>query len=169
MNLKSTRWGHAKTMHAIYVGDSRNVQKRIKINHCSGNVEASALRRHIAQAMGYRLKRENRPSGSTRVRIDLPDPSDGERRISDYMRSGKWRVITCDNYELANDFQWYVIDRLKPRLNRDRKEYPKAMTTLFERMFQKLLESRMLNCSTIGRSEPKSGVYVFYHQEIPCK
>jgi len=40
----------------IYVGDSKDVIKRIRTNHCKGNVEASALRKYVAEALGYRIK-----------------------------------------------------------------------------------------------------------------
>jgi hypothetical protein len=39
-------------MFVIYVGDSKNVVNRIRTNHCSGNVEGSAMWRHIAEAKG---------------------------------------------------------------------------------------------------------------------
>ena len=45
----------------IYVGDSHDVTKRIGTNHCSGNVEASPLRKAVAEAMGYPLKHTKRP------------------------------------------------------------------------------------------------------------
>ena len=64
----------------VYVGDSRDVVKRIIVCHCNGNVEASALRKAVAEAMGYRLKKSRRESGSIRVRIDLPNPNEGEAK-----------------------------------------------------------------------------------------
>jgi hypothetical protein len=156
-------------MHTIYIGDSENVLKRIKRNHCNGNVEASALRRHIAEAMGYKLKREKRPSGNTRIRIDLPVSLKGEKEISDYLRQGKWRVVTCDSYQLAKDFQWYAIEQLKPRLNRDRREYPKTKVAFFQKLLQQLAGSSFLDCNTIDETKSKPGVYILYHQEIPNK
>ena len=51
-------------MKTIYVGDSKDVVKRIKNNHCSGNVEASAFRKHLAVAMGYKLKKTKIETGS---------------------------------------------------------------------------------------------------------
>jgi len=50
-------------MKVIYVGDARDVVKRIQNNHCGGNVEASALRKAVAEAMGYSLKRTRARSG----------------------------------------------------------------------------------------------------------
>ncbi len=39
----------------IYVGDSRDVVKRILTNHCKGNVEASALRKHYKILQNIKL------------------------------------------------------------------------------------------------------------------
>ena len=104
-------------MIAIYAGDAMDVVKRIRSNHCSGNVEGSALRRHIAENLGYQIKSTRRSSGSYRVRLDLPNPKAGEQIISIYLRTGLWKFILCESYEEAQDFQWYVIDILKPLLN----------------------------------------------------
>ncbi|MDH5703703.1 MAG: hypothetical protein OEY99_05770 [Aigarchaeota archaeon] len=49
-------------MYVIYIGDSKDVLKQIKTNHCTGNIEASALRRHIAEALGYGLRHQKRSS-----------------------------------------------------------------------------------------------------------
>ncbi len=154
-------------MHVIYVGDARDVLKRIRTNHCSGNVEASALRRYVAESMGYDIRRERRPSGSTRLRIDLPDPRQGEIRISNYIRNGLWRVIVCDGYQLANDFQWYVIEQLRPLLNRIRQNYLQNKLPLYQQMLQQLVNSPLLNYSDLCRVESGPGVYVLYHQLKP--
>ena len=45
----------------IYVGDSGKVMSRLRSNHCRGNVEASALRKYVAEAMGYKLRLRNGP------------------------------------------------------------------------------------------------------------
>lgn len=164
---KSERTSAGGTMQVIYVGDARDVLKRIKTNHCTGNVEGSALRRNVAEAMGYRLKREKRPSGSTRIRIDPPDSRQGEKRVSDYIRSGKWQVIICSNYQDANNFQWYVIEQLNPLLNRSRKVYQQNKLAPYQQLIKRLQESTFLHCSNFHGIESGPGVYVFYHQHIP--
>jgi hypothetical protein len=88
----------------IYVGDAGDIIKRIKTNHCSGNVEGSALRSHVAEAIGYKIKSTKRSTGSTRYRIELPDPREGEKHVSDYIRSGEWRYVVCNSYAEAKDF-----------------------------------------------------------------
>ena len=102
----------------IYVGDARDIIKRIKTNHCVGNVEGSALRRHVAVAKNYKIKTSKRSSGSTKVRIDSNNPQIEENEITKYIRSGQWKLIICDSYEEAHDFQWYAIEKLNPFLNK---------------------------------------------------
>jgi len=153
----------------IYVGDSRDVVKRILTNHCNGNVEASALRRHIAEAMGFQIKKTKRPSGSIRVRIDLPDPRVGEKEISSYIHSGEWKYVICSSYKEANDFQWYVIAKLGPLLNRDRKTWNKRKLHKYQILLTNLLDSPALRCSQLHGMRSGPGVYIFYHQKPPQK
>ena len=104
-------------MLTIYIGDARDVVKRIRSNHCSGNIEASALRKHIAIKKGYTLSKTRRHSSSMRIRLNLPDPRIGEQAISNYLRSGIWKFVFCSSYVEAHDFQWYAIGKLRPLLN----------------------------------------------------
>jgi hypothetical protein len=68
-------------MSCIYVGDASNVINRILTNHCSGNVESSILREAVAQNMGFTITRIKRPSGSYKVRINLPIPKEGDASL----------------------------------------------------------------------------------------
>ena len=154
-------------LNVIYVGDARNVVKRILSNHCKGNVEASALRKHIAEAMGYKLTKTRRPSGSTRVRIDLSDPQIGENKISVYIESGKWRYVICQSYNEAHDFQWYVIELLNPLLNKERRQWNREKSDRYAILFQKLLSNPLLNCRKLYGRYTGPGVYVFYHNTPP--
>ena len=151
----------------IYVGDSTDVIKRIRTNHCSGNVEASALRKYIAVAKGYRIKSTKRSSGSIRVRIDLPNPRNGEIDVSGYIRSGKWKYVICNSYVEANDFQWYVIDQLKPLLNRILKPWNRENLKRYQSLLTKLTSSPEINYNQLSSMESGPGVYVFYHQKKP--
>ena len=81
---------------------------RTLTNHRDGNVGASALRAAIAQEMGCHLRRTKRPSGSTRVQIDLPNPLEGENVISAYIKSGEWKYVICESYEEAHDLKWHT-------------------------------------------------------------
>ena len=153
----------------IYVGDSGNIIKRILTNHCSGNVEASALRKYVAIEKGYKIKKTKRSGGSTRVRIDLPDPRVGEVNVSDYLRSGYWKYIICDSPAEANDFQNYVIEQLKPILNRICKPWNHGNLPRYVSLLNKLISSSALNYEQLHSMESGPGVYVFYHQVKPSK
>jgi len=151
----------------VYAGDSRDVVKRIITNHCAGNVEASALRRYVAEAIGYQIKETKRPSGSTRVRINVLDPRKGEEEVSNYLRSGVWRYVICDSYEEANNFQWYVIDRFKPLLNREHRPWNQQNLHRYQALLSKMSTSSELTCSQLHGMRSGPGVYVLYHQKGP--
>lgn len=154
-------------MQIIYVGDTGNLLRRIKTNHCGGNVEGSALRRHVAEALGYTIKCEKKRSGNERKRIDLPNPQQGEKRVSDYIRSGEWRLIILDNCKIANDFQWFVIEKLSPLLNHKRKNYVRTNIALYTSLLQKLKNSPLLEIKHLSTVKSEPGVYIFYHDSNP--
>lgn len=151
----------------IYVGDAGNLIGRVRSQHCSGNVEGSALRRHVALRKGYRLIATKRMSGSTRVRLDLPNPRDGERDISSYIRSGKWRYCLCDSPTEASDFQWYVIEKLNPLLNVKRLSWNQNSRGKYESLLKKLIASREFTCDELKNQPTGPGVYVLYHDLEP--
>lgn len=150
----------------IYVGDSGDVVRRLSSDHSSGNVEASALRRHIARYKEFELRRTKRPSGSTRVRIDLPDPRNAENEISSYIHSGMWKYVLCQNYAEANDFQWFVIHNLNPLLNVDRRAWNTSHEQRYEELLQELVRSALKRPKQLRGNNSGPGVYVFYHD---CK
>ncbi|MEM2960956.1 MAG: hypothetical protein QXU67_05065 [Candidatus Bathyarchaeia archaeon] len=155
----------------IYVGDSNDVVSRILINHCSGNVEGSALRKAVAEAMGYGLRSAKRPSGSIKVRIDLPNSKEGEAKVSGYIRSGTWKYIICQSLEEAQDFQWYVIDQLRPLLNRNRRPWDNKDSQRYRSIIEQLKHSSEISCYDLrkGQAVAKTGpgVYVLYHDLTP--
>jgi len=138
-------------MHAVYVGDARDVVERVSQNHCVGNVEVSALRKYVAEALGFR------------------DPKKGEAAVSEYIHGGWWLFIVLPSYEDAHDFQWYVIEKLDPILNRTPKPYARARVKVYEDWLSKLEESRPWICQDIGDAESGSGVYVLYHDSEPSE
>lgn len=150
-------------MLCIYVGDSRDVIGRILTNHCAGNVEGSAFRKAVAEDMGYRTTGTRRPSGSMRVRLDLPNPRTGEATITQYVRSGGWRYVVCKSYDEAHDFQWYAIDHLAPLLNKDRKSWSKAQLSRYQQLLGLLKGSPLLSCGQVRGGQSGPGVYAFYH------
>jgi hypothetical protein len=154
-------------MLIIYVGDSKNVISRIHDNHCNGNVEGSALRKHVANAKGYTFTRTRRESGSIRVRLDLADPQMGEKDISDYICSGFWKLLFCPSYNEAHDFQWYLIDKLDPVLNETRKPWDEQNDGQYAKLLTALTASPSYACNRLKGQQKEPGVYVFYHNTTP--
>ena len=154
-------------MQVIYVGDSSNLRKRIRTNHGGGNVEGSAFRKHLATAFGYGIARTKRESGTFRVRLDLPDPRVGERQITDYVRGGHWKVVACDTDEEANAFQWFAIERLSPKLNRDRRDWDRRLASRFESLETALAAVIPVAWSEVNSLPEEPGVYVFLHDCLP--
>lgn len=154
-------------MFALYVGDGQDVIKRIRSQHCGGNVEASALRKHIAERLfGWRVMSTPRPTGSRRVRLDLPEPKIGEQHISAYIKTGHWRLVLCTSYEEAHDFQWYVIEQLKPRLNVTRESWVLTQPSRYSHLLKELVDQPGLNCLQSQTVQSGPGVYVFYHNVL---
>ena len=154
-------------MLTIYVGDSRNVVRRIRCDHCNGNVEASALRRHVAEMIGYTFTKTRRESGSRRIRLNLPEPQGGEQVISDYLRSAVWKYILCESYEEAHDFQWYCIDRLRPHLNSGKKKWDERNAERYLRLLNNLVASTGYSYTRLDQNQTGPGVYVLYHSNYP--
>jgi hypothetical protein len=152
-------------MIAIYAGDATDVVKRICSNHCSGNVEGSALRRHIAEKIGYKIKSTRRSSGTYRVRLDLPNPKTGEQLISAYVRTGLWKFNICDTYEEAQDFQWYVIDKLKPLLNVRHDTWNPENIVRYQLLMSELTASPGMTYMRLKNIVSGPGVYVLFHEK----
>ena len=152
----------------IYVGDANDVAKRILSNHGSGNVEGSALRRHVATAMGLRISSTKRASGTTKVRIDSNNPRQDEGTVTVYIRSGSWRIVRCSTYEEANDFQWFLIDRLNPLCNVTRKGWNQANTARYEQLLEVCTTGRAMRFDEVKNSGSDGpGVYVLEHPNRP--
>ena len=155
-------------MKATYVCDAKDVIKRIRMNHCSGNIEASALRKSIAKEKGYPIKKKRRPSGSLCVRLNIPDPQKGEQEISAYLKEGVWKFVFCNSYKEAQDFQWYAIEMLAPRLNTDRRPSNMQRLKRYKLLLAELSNASSLSCDQLKKvMKSGAGVYVFYHQAIP--
>ena len=153
--------------NVIYVGDSGDVIKRIRRTHCSGNVEGSAFRKHVATELGYDIGRTKRASGTTKVRLDLLDPKSGENEITRYMRSGAWRFVFCDSANEARDFQWYVIDNLRPALNRDSRSWDCNCDQRYSQLLHVLLDCHSVEYANLAGQTSGPGVYAFYHDHLP--
>ena len=152
---------------AIYVGDASRVSRRVLQSHSSGNVEGSALRQHVAASLGYRLQRSSRVKGSTKIRLDMPIPKEGENAVTVYIRSGRWRFVTCNSASEAEDFQWYAIAQLSPALNITRRRWREDMELSYARLFSSLVTAPLHTYQDFPRGIAVPGVYVFYHLRLP--
>jgi hypothetical protein len=137
--------------------------------HSSGNVEGLALRQHVATRLGYRLSTSRRTKGkrSTKILLDLPNPKDGESAITAYIRSGRWRFVTCESPSEAKDFQWYVIDKLSPALNVTRRPWREKMHSRYVELFSSLIAASLYTYQAFPRGVSVPGVYVLYHDHLP--
>ena len=153
----------------IYIGDGSKIRTRIRNQHCSGNVEGSSLRKHVAKNMGYNLSTTTREKGSTKTRLDLIDPSIGENHITEYMRSGKWKFVNCTSAAEAKDFQFFAIQKINPPtlLNINTGNWDIKKLDRYEQLFEKLM-----NCTPLSYEETKlvpslPGVYLFLSDMEP--
>jgi hypothetical protein len=156
-------------MIVIYVGDSKDVIKRIQDNHCGNgtNVEASALRERVAERKGYQISKTKRASGSIKKRLDLPTPQIGEQEISTYLKSGSWRLVICNSAAEAKNFQWYAIEQFEPLLNIERKPWHKQFRNRYENLLKNLLASPARTLNQLDAVHSGPGVYVLYHEVKP--
>jgi len=156
-------------MFTIYVGDSGDVVRRIQADHCGNNtnIEASSLRERLADHVGYQISKTKRPGGSTRKRLDLPEPRIGEQLISSYVRSGVWKFVICSSAREAKEFQWYAIEQLKPLLNIKCKSWKMENTERYKSLLATLLSSPSLRYAQLDGTYSGPGVYVLYHESQP--
>jgi len=157
----------ATDMLTIYVGESKDVVNRIRSDHCSGNVEGSALRKYIAIEKGYTLNKTKRQRGCTRIRLNLPDLGIGEQAISDYLRSGIWKLVFCSTKEEARDFQFYVIEKLRPLLNKNLRNWNGQQHARYAKLLTELTNSIGYRYSELPGQTKSPGVYVLYHNKMP--
>lgn len=150
----------------IYVGDANDVVRRIR-EHCSGNVEGSALRKAVARSRGYPLSVTRRQSGTKRIRIDSAKSSKGEDDISSYLASGTWAWVVCDSPMESRGFQWYAIDALKPVLNTDTRTWNQTARARYVSLLQQLEQCMPLRSSDLAGRTSGQGVYVFHHNQRP--
>jgi hypothetical protein len=155
------------TALCVYVGDSRDVVRRLARDHSGGNVEGSALRSHVAEEMGYQLTRTRRPSGSVRVRIAAPNERSGELRVTQYIRAGAWKYVVCRTYDEASDFQWFAIERLNPLINRLRRDWRTSELARYDALLGTLEAGRLIEGGHLDNLESGPGVYVLYHNRPP--
>ncbi len=157
-------------MH-IYIGDSSKIRTRIRNQHCGGNIEGSSMRKLVARNMGYTFTQERRINGSLKVRLNMPNPSSGEKLITNYIRFGVWKYVVCPPTIDAKDFQFYVIQNIIPTpiLNINHGNWQKDKGPIYQNMLQQLLNCAPHNYEETANIPDASGVYLFLHDKQPNK
>ena len=155
-------------LNVIYIGESNNVKRRIINNHCFGNVDISALRRNIAKEFGYEIQKEKNSKGES---VYFLIKSNYELEITKYIISGFWKIIILDKKEIAKDFQYFLINKLKPLLNKEKKNYDINKKDYYESLLKELEKQRCLSCDDVlnHKNLCKPGIYVFCHHILPTK
>ena len=146
-----------------YIGDSNKIKNRVR-QHCTGNVESSALRKTIAEEMGFEIKTVKRPSGSRKKTVN---PLSAEKLISDYIQSGNWKVVSCQTVEEARDFQWYGIDKMRPPLNKYMQFWDLNCESVYQELLDDMLTSEFIEFSSTLNIIKEPGVYSLLHEYSP--
>ena len=148
-----------------YVGDSNNLRNRVR-QHCNGNIESSALRKTIAKEMGFEIIKSIRPSGSRKISLQSDR---NEQVVSEYIQSGNWRVIACSSEDYARDFQWYVIDLLRPQLNKYMQFWNRDFEKEYGNKLTLLLDSSEIAFASTLEIAKLPGVYSLWHEQAPAE
>jgi len=153
----------------LYIGDTNNIWSRICEKHCSGGMGGSALRRTLAVTKGYSILRTRRKSGNSyKTSIDCGDPKSVKASISLYLKSGTWTLVKCHTPIEAEDFQWYAIDKLRPRLNKAKRKWDLNNESRYQYLLEELQNSRQYHYKAIKKNEwTLPGVYVFSNESEP--
>jgi hypothetical protein len=146
-----------------YIGDSKSIRRRLTSEHCRGNINGSALRRHVATALGYQLSRVRRDSGKLKWKVDTENPRLAEQIISQYIRSGVWKHVVCQNADEAKDFQYYAIQSVNPLLNIDHGHWDGAQFQRYQQLLTELLASDEVTFQNLNTLPRSPGVYLLKH------
>ena len=149
-------------MSLIYVGDSGRVNGRVADGHCNGNVEGSSCRKHVARAMGFTIQNAGR-------RKKITCPENGEEIVSAYLRSGYWQCASCRNPNEAKSFQFFLIQRRKPLLNKDIGKWEQSNRERYEQLLDQWAQAKHVKCAEKTQMPSESGVYGFFHDQGPLE
>jgi hypothetical protein len=159
-------------MEYLYVGDSKNIASRIKTRHCSGNVKKSALRRHVADKIGFEVVKKPKISRFGReyqeIYISAPNRREAEKQVSAYIATGRWKFVECTSKDEAEDFQYYVIEKIIPVLNVLRYDYDHKNIDRYKELLKRL-NSCPWTDKKGGLFPCTPGVYVFGNDTMPVK
>ena len=146
-----------------YAGDSKSIKNRVR-QHCTGNVESSALRKTIAIQMGFEIVSKKRKSGSRKYSISQHN---GEEFVSQYLQSGLWKTCVCQSADEARNFQWYVIDKTRPNLNKYMQFWDTNSEEKYEIYLEDLLAEDGIEFQNISALDKSPGVYSLWHNMSP--
>jgi hypothetical protein len=73
----------------------------------------------------------------------------------------------CTSYEEANAFQWFAIEALTPKLNRDRRPSDQLRTNRFKELLANLERSGPYKFSELRPLPTGPGVYALRHDAEP--
>lgn len=149
----------------IYIGESENTYKRV-YQHFSASIEASVLRKDIAESRHYQINRVIREAGN--VKVTLANLAH-ERNITEYLEGGKWKFVICVNRAEAQDFKYFAISRLNPILNPARNGYLPANIDRCEQLLAELIncQEHTLNRRTLHAIPKLVGVHLFISDQNP--
>lgn len=148
-------------MKILYIGDSGDIWKRVRKNHCSGNLRNSALRRHVAvDVLRLPVVQRKDLGGKSRMHFDHSSPETLEEKVSLWLQSRSWKHVTCFDKSEAVDFQYYAIEMLSPLLNAERRSWNLAQRTHYEELLGRLKESNVLSFCQLDQLPRSPGVYI---------
>lgn len=147
----------------VYIGDSSNIRRRLTSEHCGGNINGSALRRHVATKLGYELYQVRRKSGTLKWVLNTENSRLAEQIISQYIRGGAWKHVVCQNAVEAKNFQYYAIQSVNPFLNVDHGHWDEAQIQRYQELLIELLASDEITFHNLNTLPRSSGVYLLKH------
>lgn len=152
----------------MYVFRSNQILERLKVN-CSGNVNSSPFREAIALRMGIEIVKKMEPEEKTIVcRINNDKDHALERKISDYIKTGKWAWQAVNTEDDAKGFYRYAAEHLHPQLQHTQKHGKFHRESLYAQWLEDLKAFKKISCSNLGSIDFSSAaVGVFYHTALP--
>ncbi len=99
----------------------------------------------------------------------MPTPLIGEQRITNYLRTGKWKFVVCPVGIEAKDFQFYAIQKIKPQpiLNSNQGKWQVDMESIYSKLLNQLINSSNHSYDQTTNIPNEPGVYLFIHEYKP--
>lgn len=119
----------------VYVGAAANVLEEIRKQHCLGRTPGSVLREQLAS----------------------------RGRSAAHLHSGRWRCMPCTSLDEAIDLRSYLVQRLRPALNKESSPWKREYSVLYHSLVQELNTLEALGCDELEATFAGPGVYVYYH------